>query len=786
MADVTRKVAFLTPLYFDEASCIGGGERYATNMAVGLVEASQGAYEVELISYGVTSAFRELRPGVSLRVLPVAKRPSDPLDAVSWELPSAIADADLVHVHMAFSRSGEFGLLAARQQRKPTCASDHGGHSSWLGASLGTLELADRIVAYSSFGASLFRTPTPVVVIRGGVDAERFAPPEPRPTRDRVLYVGRLLAHKGIDQLIRALPPELPLTVCGRPYDPHYYSMLQQLASGKDVTFVTDADDAEVRNLYAKAWCNVLPSVYVDCYGRRYRAPELMGLTLLEAMSCETVPIASRVAAMPEFIQPYQSGYLFDHPDELTSLLRRLAQEPETVERVGQEARRQVLRAFDLRVAGAKLALLYDESDRGIPDKREDRDMKILVLSNFYPPEVVGGYELACAQAVEALRRLGHEVLVLTAAGRGFVEPQDGVRRIFSLTDIWNQYAMAKRPAAVQRLMDVQSRLINTFNVQMLSECVSTFQPDVAYVHNLTGLGGLGLMAALKHLGVPWVWQLGDSVPSYCCSVWGKVVPALGERFGAELQGTFIAVSSRLVEEIEGLGVPLNGRVEILPYWFDGEPKAIPDRSVRNGPLRVVSAGRLTPYKGVDVLIEAAGIIKRSRWSVEIDFIGAVADVDENYYPALVQRHDVEDRVRFLGPMDHRSLIARYPDYEAFAFPTWEREPFGIGPIEAAAHGGCLPIIAQSCGLAEWLVHGVHCLKVAPTAEELARVFLDLLEWRIDARAIAELRQRINLARFPYQFNRSSHRSTPRRCRSVGTEDYTRFAGRGRSPCEAR
>ncbi|QDV32540.1 glycosyltransferase family 4 protein [Tautonia plasticadhaerens] len=363
--------------------------------------------------------------------------------------------------------------------------------------------------------------------------------------------------------------------------------------------------------------------------------------------------------------------------------------------------------------------------------------MKILVLSNFYPPEVLGGFELACAQAVEALRRRGHEVLVVTAAARGYCPPEPHVRRAFSIADIWNLDAMARRPAVVQRLMDAESRLISSFNVRALAEAVDAFRPDVAYVHNLTGLGGLGLMAALGHLGVPWVWQLGDSVPSYCCSLWGEVMPALAERFGAEIRGTFIAVSSRLVAEIEGLGVPLRGRVELLPYWIDGRPGPVPRRSVRNGPLRVVSAGRLTPYKGVDVLIEAAGLVRRSRWSVEIDFYGAVSDVDPNHYPALLQQHGVEDRVRFLGPLDHASLIGRYGDYEAFAFPTWEREPFGIGPIEAAAHGGCLPIISRSCGLAEWLVHGVHCLKVEPTAQDLARAFLDLLEWRIDPGPIA-------------------------------------------------
>ena len=30
--------------------------------------------------------------------------------------------------------------------------------------------------------------------------------------------------------------------------------------------------------------------------------------------------------------------------------------------------------------------------------------MKILVLSNLYPPDYIGGYECGCKQAVDALR----------------------------------------------------------------------------------------------------------------------------------------------------------------------------------------------------------------------------------------------------------------------------------------------------------------------------------------------------------------------------------------------
>src|SRR5215475_10291855 len=40
--------------------------------------------------------------------------------------------------------------------------------------------------------------------------------------------------------------------------------------------------------------------------------------------------------------------------------------------------------------------------------------MKILMVSNLYPPHYRGGYEMRCAQVAEALQMVGHEVRVLT------------------------------------------------------------------------------------------------------------------------------------------------------------------------------------------------------------------------------------------------------------------------------------------------------------------------------------------------------------------------------------
>jgi glycosyltransferase involved in cell wall biosynthesis len=355
-----KRIAYLMPLYFDERSYLGGGERYPLNVARGVIAAGNGEYHVELISYGPSARRETLQPGLTLRVLPASNRPADKLDVVSWELPAALAEADLVHIHQAFTRSSEAGLLAAKQQGKPVCVTDHGGNSSTLGMYLDTLSLVDLVVCYSRFGASLLQTTTPLVVIPGGVDAARFAPPAERPPRDRILFVGRLLPHKGVDVLITALPPDLPLTVCGRAYDDRYFRHLKDLARGKHIEFVTDADDDMIRGLYARARVNVLPSVYRDCYGNTHRAPELMGLTLLEAMACGTPVVCSRVGAMPEFVRDGETGFVFDTPDQLTRHLRHLASHPEVVERMGRQCRDAVLRDYDLKVVGEKLVPVYE------------------------------------------------------------------------------------------------------------------------------------------------------------------------------------------------------------------------------------------------------------------------------------------------------------------------------------------------------------------------------------------------------------------------------------------
>ena len=174
-----KKIVYLSPLYFNEKSCLGGGERYPLNCARGVAEASRGACIVEIISYDKNPAYHELQPGVFLRLLPAAKF-KEPLNVLSWELPAALASADLVHIHQAAMRASEVALWIAKLQGKPVCLTDHGSTTSTVGVYHDRLEVADRVVCYSDYGASLFHTKTPIEVIKGGVDCTFFsARPDP-------------------------------------------------------------------------------------------------------------------------------------------------------------------------------------------------------------------------------------------------------------------------------------------------------------------------------------------------------------------------------------------------------------------------------------------------------------------------------------------------------------------------------------------------------------------------------------------------------------------------------
>ncbi len=363
--------------------------------------------------------------------------------------------------------------------------------------------------------------------------------------------------------------------------------------------------------------------------------------------------------------------------------------------------------------------------------------MRILVVSNLYPPDALGGYEMGCAQVVDSLRSRGHEVRVLTTAPRTPVSNTEHVTRSLRLTNLWEEYTHLRSAPVTLRLAETESHIINAFNVHALLAELKDFEPDVAYVWGLTGIGGLGLMGCLHHLRMPWVWHLMDDVPASLCKVGNRVIPALAQQLEEQLQGSFLACSQQLVDEIERKGIRLKGNVEILSNWVAGPIPPLRTTFYQPGDvLRIVASaahiGR-TYDKGMDLLVKAASILRSG--GIEEFKIDLYGKIDDTSCGDLIKAHGVCDFVRLRGPLRQSELIAAYQDYDVFAFPARLREPCAFAPIEAAP-SGCVPIMGQLGGNSEWFVHGVHCLKVPRSAVGFARALKSIIEGKIELEPI--------------------------------------------------
>ena len=134
-----------------------------------------------------------------------------------------------------------------------------------------------------------------------------------------------------------------------------------------------------------------------------------------------------------------------------------------------------------------------------------------------------------------------------------------------------------------------------------------------------------------------------------------------------------------------------------------------------------MSAGQVSRHKGIDTIIEAAA---RLRDGGHTDFVMDIyGKVYSPHFADAIRKFDLAGHVTPQGrPDPARRSWRSTATTTSSPFPTMEREPFGLVPLEAAARG-CVPVITQRCGIAEWLVHGVHCLKAARTPAAFAEVF---------------------------------------------------------------
>ena len=211
-----------------------------------------------------------------------------------------------------------------------------------------------------------------IEVIPPGVDTTLFSPAETRKARQKlklpnkrtILYVGRIEPLKGLDILLRAIAllddkTDVHLLIVGGNLDKdieleRLRTLAASLGISDIVTFTGSVNQRQLPIYYNAADIFVLPSWY-----------ESFGLAALEAMSCGTPVVVSRVGGLTTFIDHGKTGNLVPWrcPDAFARNLETLLDNPALRQAMGSAARSKATRMSWAAMASNMLACYHKAVD---------------------------------------------------------------------------------------------------------------------------------------------------------------------------------------------------------------------------------------------------------------------------------------------------------------------------------------------------------------------------------------------------------------------------------------
>jgi phosphatidylinositol alpha-1,6-mannosyltransferase len=130
----------------------------------------------------------------------------------------------------------------------------------------------------------------------------------------------------------------------------------------------------------------------------------------------------------------------------------------------------------------------------------------------------------------------------------------------------------------------------------------------------------------------------------------------------------------------------------------DSERFPFQPRTLDDGTLRIAFIGRLVPYKGADILIEA---IARYRGRLNMEAVIVGDGPDRQRLHDLVKHHDLEARVHFAGWLPQSQLAETLANFHVLALPSIRE--FGGGVVLEAMSLGLVPIVANYGGPPEMI-----------------------------------------------------------------------------------
>jgi len=306
-----------------------------------------------------------------------------------------------------------------------------------------------------------------------------------------------------------------------------------------------------------------------------------------------------------------------------------------------------------------------------MPSRKIRDPLRILIIVNEFPPDVIAGTSLSTANLAKHLVRRGHTVRVLVTD-----------RTISGPKQIWKNIELQRFSCRGPKGLRWFLRLYN------IMKGARDFRPDIIQGQAVS----CGLLGAItgRMLKIPCItFAQGQDV--YQAKKWQRRTEI---RWGCCWANTVLAVTTNLSEILE----KICGRsdIRVLPHGIelttDAEfEKSIlePQQHFQEGPV-ILNVGRLEHIKGQDVLLSAWSSVLNKYPKAKLWLVG-----EGSRKEALKKQADelgITASIHFWGYIEPKKVRTLMSVSDLFVLPS-RSEPFGIATLEAMAQG--LTVVAS-------------------------------------------------------------------------------------------
>jgi len=360
-----------------------------------------------------------------------------------------------------------------------------------------------------------------------------------------------------------------------------------------------------------------------------------------------------------------------------------------------------------------------------IKDTKKINSLKIMIIVNEFPPDIVAGTAMSTFYLSRYLSQRGNEVHVaVTMRGKDspIMEKMDGVN-IYRFEPI-----KIKGTKSIQRL----------FHLYQLAFSIA---PDV--IHGQAISCGMFAVVIGKILKKPSITYI-QGYDLYHASTFQKLTEI---KIALKYSKAVLSVSEQLKEM--AMDIFQRPDIVVMPHGLENEKDIEVDlNNIRqeydflSQDRIILYVGQLNERKGLPYLIKAIKIVHKKIKNTRLIIIGQGSE--EKSLREMVRQKKLSEVVHFLGVRQHRAVLAYMNLADIFVLPSLE-EPFGIVLVEAMSQG--LSIVAtQVQGIPGIVKDAINGFLVPPGNDRLlAEKIIFLLEHRNIAREMGEKNRKDSL-----------------------------------------